>query len=415
MAIGGSNRGINLSGNYWHIRGFDITRAGDNGMYVSGSQNIIESCSFSENNDSGLQLDGGASYNEVINCDSYYNYDLATNGGNADGFSPKLGVGVGNSFYGCRAWQNSDDGWDGYQAVSSTTIDNCWAFSNGYKMDGTDPGTQANGNGFKTGGNYTIHDNILKNCLSFYNKSKGFDQNHNRGSIAFLNCTAYDNGLGDGKPNFSVPESLASGKVLTVINCISFGSSGVSLTNPYVATNSWPDTSSYPTAFTTATSTDFIALDTAGARGQRKPDGSLPEISFMHLTVQSHFIDSGTNIGLPYYGLAPDIGCFESNIFNVVPDSANTDQPISYELYQNYPNPFNPITTIQFHVGKKGVVKLKIVNILGQEITVLYHGYAEPGRLYYQQFNAKSLPSGIYFSVLDTGEGIHTKKMVLVK
>ena len=71
MAISGSNRGINLSKNYWYIKGFDIWKAGDNGIIISGSNNIVENCSFSENGDTGVQLGGGASNNRIINCDSY--------------------------------------------------------------------------------------------------------------------------------------------------------------------------------------------------------------------------------------------------------------------------------------------------------------------------------------------------------
>ena len=87
-AYNGTNRGISLSGQYWHIKGLDIYKAGDNGMIIQGTYNIVEFCSFYENCDSGLQLSNGAAYNQVINCDSYYNYDYLSSppGGNADGF-----------------------------------------------------------------------------------------------------------------------------------------------------------------------------------------------------------------------------------------------------------------------------------------------------------------------------------------
>ncbi|HSR18571.1 MAG TPA: right-handed parallel beta-helix repeat-containing protein, partial [Ignavibacteriaceae bacterium] len=130
MAVSTSNRGIRLSGDYWHIKGINIKGAGDNGMNISGSNNIIEFCSFFENRDTGLQLGGGASNNQIINCDSYFNADPGN--GNADGFAPKLDVGNGNYFYGCRSWQNSDDGWDGYMRDSndvSTVLENCWCFA----------------------------------------------------------------------------------------------------------------------------------------------------------------------------------------------------------------------------------------------------------------------------------------------
>jgi hypothetical protein len=154
-----SNRGIVLTGSYWHIRGLDITGAGDNGMVISGgTNNLIELCNFYRNRDSGLQLDNGASDNTIRNCDSYYNAD-PEDYGDADGFAPKLTVGSGNYFYGCRAWLNCDDGWDGYLRNNDDVtnfIENCWAFRNGYFENGTDAGENANGNGFKMGGSDLI-------------------------------------------------------------------------------------------------------------------------------------------------------------------------------------------------------------------------------------------------------------------
>ena len=58
MSISGSNRGINLSKSYWYIKGFDIWKAGDNGIIISGSNNIVENCSFSENSDTRVKFGG---------------------------------------------------------------------------------------------------------------------------------------------------------------------------------------------------------------------------------------------------------------------------------------------------------------------------------------------------------------------
>ncbi|MGH7601142.1 MAG: right-handed parallel beta-helix repeat-containing protein, partial [bacterium] len=175
--------GIRLNNaSYWNLKGFDVKGAGDNGLEINaGSFNIIENCSFFENRDSGVQLSNGASNNHFINCDSYYNAD-PPDYADADGFAPKLTVGSGNYFYGCRAWRNADDGWDGYMRGANnvtTTLENCWTWGNGYLKDGTDPGPQANGNGFKMGGGdnsnseLLMHHVILKNCLAFGNKVKG--------------------------------------------------------------------------------------------------------------------------------------------------------------------------------------------------------------------------------------------------
>jgi pectate lyase-like protein/List-Bact-rpt repeat protein/type IX secretion system substrate protein len=306
MPFSSSNRGIRLSGSYWYIKGLDIKGAGDNGMNLSGSNNTIEFCSFFENQDTGLQLGGGASNNQIINCDAYYNKDPSQ--GNADGFAPKLDVGTGNYFYGCRSWQNSDDGWDGYLRPSddiTTTYENCWCFKNGYLKDGT-PST-GNGNGFKLGGSdlkNLRHNFILRNCVSFDNRVKGFDQNNNVGSITLYNCTAYNNGT-----NYKIDAPLDSGKTLTVINCDVLGPYGSLGSFAIQQTNSWLP------GFT-VTSADFQSIDPSGATAPRKPDGSLPDVTFMHLAPGSGLIDAGTDIGLPFNGSAPDLGAFET------PDSA---------------------------------------------------------------------------------------------
>ena len=310
MECSSSNRGVSLSGQYWYIEGLDIYKAGDNGMNISGSNNIIEFCAFYENCDTGLQLDNGAANNQIINCDSYYNYDAPTSGGNADGFAPKLTVGTGNYFYGCRAWQNSDDGWDGYLKSTvtypddmTTTLENCWCFKNGYLKDGS-PILTGNGNGFKMGGSTNKdlrHNFILKNCLSFSNRVKGFDQNNNKGSMTLYNCTAFSNGT----YNYSIPSALASGKTAIVTNCVSAGSGGVDLGSFVVqTTNSWMS----PFVVTDA---DFASLDPSAAYGARNADGSLPNIAFMRLATESDLIDGGTDVGLPYNGSAPDLGAFE--------------------------------------------------------------------------------------------------------
>jgi hypothetical protein len=50
----------------------------------------------------------------------------------------------------------------------------------------------------------------------------------------------------------------------------------------------------------------------AGMASARQADGSLPVVPFLRLAATSKLIDKGTNVGLPYNGAAPDLGCFES-------------------------------------------------------------------------------------------------------
>ncbi len=404
MAASSGYRGISLSGSYWHIKGIDIYKAADNGMNISGSNNIIEFCSFYENADSGLQLGGGAENNQIVNCDSYFNVDASQ--GNADGFSPKLDVGTGNYFYGCRSWQNSDDGYDGYMRPSddiTTTYENCWCFANGYLKSGSK--SSGNGNGFKMGGSDNKdlrHNAVLKRCLSFYNRVKGFDQNNDLGSMTLINCTAYTNGT-----NFAISLALASGKIATVENCVSLGASNSLASWVVQTTNGW-------TSPLSTTASDFLSTDTTGVRGARKADGSLPDVKFMHLKTTSALVNAGTVYsGITYNGNKPDIGCFETASTTDI-EKISMSNFKDFTLEQNYPNPFNPSTRITFNLPMLGNYSLKVYNTVGQEVAVLFNGQLTAGTYSYT-FNAANLSSGIYFCRL-AGEGMTlTRKMNLVK
>ncbi|MFZ4620083.1 MAG: T9SS type A sorting domain-containing protein [Bacteroidota bacterium] len=100
-----------------------------------------------------------------------------------------------------------------------------------------------------------------------------------------------------------------------------------------------------------------------------------------------------------------------SNALTVVVNSV----PERLELIQNYPNPFNPATYIEFTVPSTGRTTLKVVNIIGQDIITLYDGVAKAGEINRVIFNAVNYSAGIYFTRLQQGERMHTKKMMLVK
>ena len=296
-----SNQGIYLKTDFWYIKGLDIYRAGDNGMLNTGSNNVIEFCTFSQCSDTGLQLDKGASNNTIINCDSYFNADSKVE--NADGFAAKMDVGSGNQFIGCRAWQNLDDGWDGYLRGTDdvhTSYKNCWAFKNGYLKNGAKSG--GDGNGFKTGGSDSKllkHNAVYINCVAAGNVADGFDHNSNRGEVMLLNCSAYDN-----DKNFGFGSKNPVGK-LTIKNCLVLGPVGkTEATEKDISGNSWD-------IGVNVTESDFQNLDINQLSAPRKEDGELPDISFMHLVSGSDLIDKGMRVGIPYQGDAPDIGAFE--------------------------------------------------------------------------------------------------------
>lgn len=199
-----------------------------------------------------------------------------------------------------------DDGWDGYLRDTdnvTTTYENCWAFRNGYLKDGT-LGV-GDGNGFKTGGSddkLLKHNATYKQCLAAGNAVDGFDHNSNRGSVVILNATAHSNGRNIGFSNTNPSESL------TIKNTVSFqsgSSDSFGATASDITSNSWQGGES-------AISGDFVSVDLDELAAPRKADGSLPDITYMHLAPGSSLIDSGEDVGLPFNGTAPDLGAFES-------------------------------------------------------------------------------------------------------
>jgi hypothetical protein len=114
-------------------------------------------------------------------------------------------------------------------------------------------------------------------------------------------------------------------------------------------------------------------------------------------------------------GSMPDIGAYESPLDSpVYVEKYETLIPVGYALQQNYPNPFNPLTRIQYAISSRQFVKLTIYDVLGEEIATLVNEEKPVGR-YEVEFDASTLPSGVYFYQLKAGKFIQTKKMILLK
>ena len=358
MATADANQGILLNGSYWLIKGITVKAAGDNGLLIDGgSYNVIKQCNFTENRDSGFQMKNGSAYNMVINCDSYYNYDPSGNGEDADGFAPKHAIGEGNYFYGCRAFDNSDDGWDMYATENPVELVNCWAFSNGYDH-WNDADFAGDGNAFKLGGNYTVSAKFVYRCAAFYNLGKGFDQNHNMGVITLVNNTAYKNGGKD----FQMYELTTAGEGHIGINNICYPKDVNFVSGSTLENNSW-DLSSV-----SLSEDDFLSVDSTGVRGVRQEDGSLPDLDFLNLSTTSEMIDAGAfNDSISYYGTAPDLGAFETGSPTPVEDIQASEDKLDIDILGN---PFYNELRIQIInlPEQSDDLKVQLVNIVGKVV-----------------------------------------------
>lgn len=304
-----------VSGSYLHFRNMEvvgtqvtITEHTQSECFRNegGSNNIYEHLSMHDGMAIGFYIVTGKD-NLVLNCDAYNNYDPVSDsgsGGNVDGFGGHLTSEsyTGNVFRGCRAWYNSDDGFDLINCKAAFTIDNCWSFLNGYTKEGDKAG---DGTGFKSGG-YGMSDNpkvpkeipmhTVQYCLAYKNKNKGFYANHHLGGIAWYNNTGYQN-----PSNFCMLNRKSASEKVDVPgyghiikNNISYMPQSadkhlidVDETLCEIVNNSFA-----PESYE-LTSADFISLEDTELMNPRQADGTLPDIGFLKIAASSVLYGKG--------------------------------------------------------------------------------------------------------------------------
>ncbi len=427
--------GIYVIGSYIHIKGLEMTgiqttittHTESYCIYSRGNNNISEELDMHDNVGTGLRHYKGGG-NLFLNCDSYRNWDYVSedgSGGNNDGFGchPDAG-GTGNVFKGCRAWFNSDDGYDIIRADESVVFDSCWAFYNGFSTSFQSLG---DGNGFKAGGYaYDTADkipnpvprNTIEFCIAVRNKANGFYSNHHLSGNYWYNNSAYQNPTNFNmlnRPSVDDAENIdGPGYDHVLKNNLAYKPYGFGSKNTANIDTSLNtlENNSFDLPIT-LTDSDFVSLDMDLLTSPRNPDGSLPEIDFLRPAQGSTLIDAGADIGFNYFGNAPDLGAFEvAYPTDVI--STEIIKSNDFRLYQNYPNPFNPSTKIKFEIPKESDVKIIVYNSVGQKVSLLVNekliaGYHET------TFNANAFTSGVYFYQIIVNGFSYTRQMMLLK
>ncbi|MFF8594788.1 carbohydrate-binding protein [Streptomyces sp. NPDC015220] len=211
-----ANRGLALNGDYWHVYGIVVQHAGDNGIFVGGSHNVVERTVTRFNRDTGLQISRIASStprgqwpsdNLVLSAESHDNAD--SDGEDADGFAAKLTVGTGNVFRYDVSHNNIDDGWDLFTksdtgAIGPVTIEDSLSYDNGTLTDGTQ-NKSGDRNGYKLGGSDIGVDHVVRRSIAYHNGHHGFTYNSNPGTITLSDDISIDNA----QRNFSFDEGTS--------------------------------------------------------------------------------------------------------------------------------------------------------------------------------------------------------------
>jgi hypothetical protein len=259
---------LHIEADHWRLRNLEIA----NGPYAifcrDCNNNIFDRLVVRDNYESGLQIQGASSNNQVINLDAHGNRDPRKNGESADGLAIKEGSGGGNVVRGARLWNNSDDGFDAWLFTSPIRVESSAAWGNGFNRWDL-PGHTGDGNGFKMGGgdpdppaNHTI-----RNSIAFDNAVGGFIDNGNPGTITVDRNSAWNNG--DSGFTFANSSSRLTNN-LAVAN-----GAGVQLGPSVTASdNSWDIRSSWSAA-------DLVSTNPSSVTGPRNSDGSIRSSAFL--------------------------------------------------------------------------------------------------------------------------------------
>jgi ankyrin repeat protein len=296
---------IEISGAYWHLKGLAVAGAEHSGIFVAGSSahhNVLEEMSTYNCFQFGIDLEYSTTYNLVLDCDAYLNFDRSTNGEDGDGFVSQYFIGEGNVFIGNRSWNNSDDGYDCWRAGEAVRFERCYAWRNGENI-WNHPLFTGNGNGFKLGQGKGRH--VLINCFAWENPNRGFDLNGNTQGVTIRKCTGWSNGCNyffnddKGAPGNALHHNIS-------YRVRAYGGRDRIGAEVDSQANSWDAKPAIA-----LTDTDFLSLDDSQMSAPRNTDGSIPYSDFLRLAPGSAAIDAGTDVNMPYVGKAPDLGAFE--------------------------------------------------------------------------------------------------------
>lgn len=446
------DRGILLTGNYWHLYDLHITHAADNGIKLEGSHNRIERCEFSYNLDTGLQLGFGhnfadsgfgsknngsyCAYNDIIDCDSHHNCDFDTNyGSDADGFACKMHNGKGNRFIRCRAWRNSDDAWDLYETDFSVYLMECWAWESGNADDHTwvydyfdqGPNFSGNGNGIKLGGNGTggssmgVH--YVYNCIAFgcdkSGSTKGFDCNHHKDGHVVIGGLAFDNGYdymfeSGGGANSLFYNNVCMGRQEILV--------GTESHNAFLG-NPEQGKTFYNNVVKNFSRSDYESLNESDALAPRATDGSLPT-RFGRLKSGSKLVDAGINKPLPYtdeftfllqpiYGQNRDIGPYELKEGYMQTDRQMLITHQKKSEFELINGSYDREKIARISSQTPTTVSIRIYHIGGGEASPTQTFFIEAGASYYQPLYTNELKAGVYLCLAEIAGERFMRKMII--
>ncbi len=368
--------------------GFEKNNAGiyGGGIYIEGNSDVvIQGCQFDEN---GSAMGAGIavlneSVVEILDCIFYAN--SAHQIGNHYGMGGAVFIG------------------EGVEAM----ISGCWMYGGV---------AQANGAGVYTGLNSTV---IIDRCIIFDNWSYAGTAIYNYAAhTEIMHCTIVNNEA-DYMTGGIYMECNGDELVLpSVVNSIIWNNGEEqfyldSRIDPESIDFSYSDMQIDDRGIPTSNDT-YIGV----GEGNINTDPLIVNSDYhngaldFNLEPNSPCIDAGLNVGLEYYGDAPDMGALEFYV-NFV-EEPDEDQDVATQMLQTYLNPFNAVTTVRYNLTSPSQVSLSVIDLNGRVVLDVFNGFAQSG-VYSQSIVADYLPSGAYFVRLETSTATLSQRIFLIR
>ena len=136
-------------------------------------------------------------------------------------------------------------------------------------------------------------------------------------------------------------------------------------------------------------------------------------------STEYEFMDRGVEPSQGYYYRLSDVD-MQGEINTYTPIFIQLNQLQEKTLLEKaYPNPFNPRTHIAYHLAQEGEVNIRVFNMLGRSVKVLYEGYQPSGsyHIYWDGTTGEGIrvPSGIYVIRMQTNDTEQRQKVMFIK
>lgn len=453
--VSAGNNGCLLSHSYTRLRGFTVRNWLHDGI-------SFRNCEFIELVKIKVTaVTGGISLKNTVHdfvLDSCIMYDYYGGAGGLgfdatpEGATDRIYNGIiknCKAYLTAGAFDNCDGIALGHDGVSNIRISDCevYGVGDGFDISGTGIVLErCSAHGCSYGGGYKLwRDSVtLVNCIAYNNPTNvelDFDGGTNKGVHARLvNCTLF----GCANANVYI-ENTAGGSTLEMYNCILAGGDNTGLT--FDGTNIGCYTGDYNLfhmdapvraistslldfSLTQLLNAEWTALSGQDAHSKVVVDATMlfkdtVEVSpDLHLLSASLAVNAGGSVSdapTDDYDHCPrtvgtiDIGAFEFGACGTTDISpGGSVEAAGFRLEQNYPNPFQRTTFIEYSLPVAASIRLRIVNALGEEISILADDHL-PSGAYRQAWNADALAPGVYFCRLELPGSVITRAMIVLR